>query len=115
MQHIIYIVTVQQLGVSRHWELVVGLTLLRTALVEFVVDKVAVREVSFADTVVSHVSIFQLVLHTQLGCRKHRMIDSVERVTEQRLHGVALSLVGSLLHFLFVCLFVYFSYKHINI
>lgn len=74
MQQCVYIVTVQQLDVSRHW----SLTLLRTALVECVVDKVAVREVFLADTVVSHVSIFQLVLHTQLGCRKHHMIDSVE-------------------------------------
>jgi len=52
-------------------ELVVGLTLPRTVLVEFVVEKVAVREIFFVVTVVSHVSIFQLFLHTQLVFRQH--------------------------------------------
>jgi len=54
-------------GFATTLQLIVGLTLRKTVPVEFVVDRVAVRQIFFADTVVSHVSIFQLVLHTQIS------------------------------------------------
>jgi hypothetical protein len=50
--------------------------------VEFVVDKVAGSETGISVvTVVSHVSAFQLLLHTQLVCRKNLMIVAVESVS----------------------------------
>jgi len=48
-------------------ELVVGLTLRKAVLVESVVEKVAVRKIFFLDTTISHVSICQLVLDTQIS------------------------------------------------
>ena len=61
-------------------ELVVGLTLRTTVLVEFEVDEVAVRHF-FVDTAVSHVSIFQLVLHTHISLSQTPYDCTIESVT----------------------------------
>jgi len=67
-------------GFAMTLELVVGLTLPRTVLVEFLVDEVAVRQIFSMDTVVSLLSIFQLFLHTQLVFRKHYIVVAIESV-----------------------------------
>jgi hypothetical protein len=93
-------------GCSTPLQLVVDLTLRKTVPVEFVVDRVAVRQILFAHTVVSHVSIFQLVLHSQIS-----LSQTPYNCTNRKCYCITptwyFTLAGWITFTLTLCLFVY--------